>query len=101
MLRSGKTIRHKGFVVMGNKGRILRKIARKPPVRLIDTGLVFNNCKVFLGFSSDPNIIKKFGAWINRMMFRSRQTNMGDVYATHIAVGQKMAALKENENLFN
>ena len=88
---------------MGQKGRIFRNIAKNKakPVPMIDTGLVFNGCRVYLTHTGDPDIISKFGGWIGRMMFRSRQTTMGDVYATHIAVGEKIAALKENENLFN
>ena len=90
---------------MGNKRRIIRgmKQTGSRPVPMMNTGLVFNGCKVFLSLPArpDPDVIKKFGAWIGRMVYRSRQTNMGDIYAIHIAVGKKITALKENENLFN
>ncbi len=90
---------------MGNKRRIIRGMKQKRPlpVPMVNTGMVFNGCKVFLSLppNGDPNIIKKFGGWIGNMMRRSRQTTMGDVYATHIAVGQKIKALKKNENLWN
>ncbi len=90
---------------MGNKRRIIRgmKQTGNRPVPMMNTGLVFNGCKVFLSLPArhDPNIIKKFGGWIGNMMRRSRQTTMGDIYATHIAVGQKIKALKKNENLWN
>lgn len=71
------------------------------PVPMMNTGLVFNGSRVCLSMGNDPDVVRKFAEWMGRMMARSRQTTMGDIYAVHRELGEKIKALKKNENLFN
>ena len=83
---------------MGNKRRIIKRVNPNQPVPIVDTGLVFNNCKVFLAVGRNSNVIKQFGAWISRLASRSRQMNMGDYYSAHLGIRDKML---KNEALWN
>jgi len=69
---------------MGNVSRIKRQLNRT--VSMVDTGVIFNECRVYLG-SSNIGLAKKmgveFGKFMNYLNNRARSVNFRDLYAAH------------------
>ena len=76
-------------VIMGNRSRIIKRLNPNKPIPIVDTGLVFNDCKVYIA-TDDAAVLRSFGAWIAHMAQRSKVLNMHDYYNTHFAIREKM-----------
>lgn len=76
---------------MGNIRRIKKQIGK--PVQLADTGMVFNNCPVLLGVPNGVgggNLVRKFQIFMGGIVARSKRVNLGDMYAAHLKVAERL-----------
>ena len=78
---------------MGANRKIIRRHNKmqQGAIKLCDTGVEFNGCKVLL-VSDDPNNGANFKGWLNWCAGRARIPNMHDIVNEHI---RGMAAAQE------
>lgn len=84
---------------MGGLRRVKKQLAGKQ-IMIVDTGLVFNGCKVLLavGNTEETASARKFVGFMDFLMFRASQVNMGDLIA-----GQRemLARMADGRSLLN